>query len=168
MSDQPMFTGNDGQRRLAEQIFRIMRTQGALFAADTPIRQTLGNLTDFFATQRKADPSDVRKEIDDALQENQSVFGREESDGDVIYVISRLGAYRPRQEDTSHMFRHRLYEPDNPLPVDDISVVVTTTRPALTTVEPVFISDYWQQQAGIVPPPAPSVDVEEATPVDES
>jgi hypothetical protein len=168
MSDLPTFTGNAGQRVLAEQIFRIMRTQGALFAADTPIRQTLGNLTDFFAAQRKAEPLDVRKEIDAALQENQLVFGREESDGDVVYVISRLGAYRPRQEDTTHMFKRRLYEPDNPLPVDDISVVVTTTRPALTTVEPVFISDYWQQQAGIVPPPSPSVDVEEALPSDES
>jgi hypothetical protein len=168
MSDQPTFTGNAGQQALAEQVFRIMRTQGALFAADAPIRQTLGNLTDFFAAQRKVDPSAVRQEIDAALSENQSVFAREEHDGDVIYVISRLGAYRPRQEDTSHMFKRRLYEPDNPLPVDDISVVVTTTRPALTTVEPVFISDYWQQQAGIVPPPAPSVDVvEEASPVSE-
>jgi hypothetical protein len=162
MSDQPTFTGNANQRVLAEQIFRIMRTQGALFAADTPIRQTLGNLTDFFAAQRKADPSEVRQEIDAALRENTSVFAREEHDGDVIYVISRLGAYRPRPEDTSHMFKRRLYEPDNPLPVDDISVVVTTTRPALTTVEPVFISDYWQQQAGIVPPPAPPVEAEEA------
>jgi hypothetical protein len=167
MSDQPTFTGNADQRVLAEQIFRIMRTQGALFAADTPIRQTLGNLADYFAAQRKADPSAVRQEIDAALRENQMVFAREERDGDVIYVISRLGAYRPRQEDTSHMFKRRLYEPDNPLPVDDISVVVTTTRPALTTVEPVFISDYWQQQAGIVPPPAPPVEIEETTAADE-
>jgi hypothetical protein len=68
-------------------------------------------------------------------------------------VISRLGAYRPRQDENLHMFKQRLYEPDNPLPVDDISVVVTTTRPALTTVEPVYISDYWQQQAGLTPVP---------------
>jgi hypothetical protein len=151
MSDQPTFSGNADQRALAEQIFRIMRTQGALFATDAPIRQTLGNLVDYFAAQRKADPAQVQQEIDTALRKNQSVFTREERDGDVIYVISRLGAYRPRQVDQTHMFKHRLYEPDNPLPVDDISVVVTTTRPALTTVEPVFISDYWQQQAGVAP-----------------
>jgi hypothetical protein len=161
MSDQPTFTGSAGQRQLAEQVFSVMRTQGALFAADAPIRQTLGNLTDFFAAQRKADPSAVRQEIDAALRENQTIFAREEHDGDVIYVISRLGAYRPRHEDTSHMFKRRLYEPDNPLPVDDISVVVTTTRPALTTVEPVFISDYWQQQAGIVPSGVPLVEAED-------
>jgi hypothetical protein len=151
MSDQPSFTGNANQRALAERVFRIMRTQGALFAADAPIRQTLGNLADFFAAQQKTDPTQVRQEIDTALRANQAIFAREELDGDVSYIISRLGAYRPRQEDTSHMFKRRLYEPEHPLPVDDISVVVTTTRPALTTVEPVFISDYWQQQAGLSP-----------------
>ncbi|MFL5803971.1 MAG: hypothetical protein ACJ8CR_19780 [Roseiflexaceae bacterium] len=151
MSNQPSFTGNAKQRALAEQVFRIMRTQGALFAADAPIHQTLGNLADFFAAQQKVDPAQVRQEIDTALRANQAVFARDERDGDVTYVISRLGAYRPRQEDTAHMFKHRLYEPEHPLPVDDISVVVTTTRPALTTVEPVFISDYWQQQAGLSP-----------------
>jgi hypothetical protein len=151
MSNQPSFTGNANQRALAEQVFRIMRTQGALFAADAPIHQTLGNLADFFAAQREADPAQVRQEIDTALRANQAVFAREERDDDVVYVISRLGVYRARQEDTAHMFKRRLYEPEHPLPVDDISVVVTTTRPALTTVEPVFISDYWQQQAGLSP-----------------
>ncbi len=130
-----------------------MRTQGAFYATDAPIRQTLGNLADFFAGQRKIDPAEVRQEIDTALRENQAVFAREERDGDVSYVISRLGVYQPRKADRSHMFKRRLYEPDHPLPVDDISVVVTTTRPALTTVEPVFISDYWQQQAGLSPVP---------------
>ena len=127
MSNQPTFTGNASQRALAEQIFQIMRTQGALFATDAPIRQTLGNLADFFAAQRKTDLAEVRSEIESALGQNASVFTREERDDDVIYVISRLGAYRPRTEDASHMFKRRLYEPDNPLPVDDISVVVTTT-----------------------------------------
>jgi len=162
MSDKPTFSGNADQRALAEQIFRIMRTQGALFATDAPIRQTLGNLVDYFAAQRKADPAQVQQEIDTALRKNHSVFTREEHDGDVIYVISRLGAYRPRPVDQTHMFKHRLYEPDNPLPVDDISVVVTTTRPALTTVEPVFISDYWQQQAGVAPTTIEPADETEA------
>ncbi len=128
-----------------------MRTQGTFYATDAPIRQTFGNLADFFAGQRKIDPAEVRQEINTALRENQAVFAREERDGDVSYVISRLGVYQPRKADRSHMFKRRLYEPDHPLPVDDISVVVTTTRPALTTVEPVFISDYWQQQAGLSP-----------------
>jgi hypothetical protein len=151
MSDKPTFAGNAEQQALAEQVFQVMKTQGAFFAADAPIRQTLGNLADFFAAQRKADRAKVAQEIETALRKNDSIFVREEQGDDVSYVISRLGAYRPRNDENTHMFKQRLYEPENPLPIDDISVVVTTTRPALTTVEPVFISDYWQQQAGLTP-----------------
>jgi hypothetical protein len=151
MSNGPTFNGNADQRALAEQIFQIMAAQGRFYAADAPIRQTLANLTDFFATQRKAESVGVAQEIDAALRANEAVFAREEQDGEVFYVTARTGAYRPRHTDNKHMFRQRLHEPENPLPVDDISVVVTTTRPALTTIEPVFISDYWQQQAGLTP-----------------
>src|SRR4051812_11401247 len=151
MSDKPNFTGNAEQKALAAQIFQLMSAQGAFFASDSPIKQTLTNLADFIAVQRKADRAKVAQEIDSALSKNNSVFVREEREDDVIYVISRLGVYRPRLDENTHMFKQRLYEPENPLPVDDISVVVTTTRPALTTVEPVFISDYWQQQAGLTP-----------------
>jgi hypothetical protein len=151
MSDKPNFTGNAEQKALAAQVFQLMSSQGAFFASDSPIKQTLANLADFIAVQRKADRAKVVQEIDAALSKNHAVFAREEREDDVIYVISRLGVYRPRVDENTHMFKHRLYEPENPLPVDDISVVVTTTRPALTTVEPVFISDYWQQQAGLSP-----------------
>jgi hypothetical protein len=160
MSDKPNFTGNAEQKALAAQIFQLMSAQGAFFASDSPIKQTLTNLADFIAVQRKADRAKVVQEIDSALSKNNAVFAREEREDDVIYVISRLGVYRPRLDENTHMFKQRLYEPENPLPVDDISVVVTTTRPALTTVEPVFISDYWQQQAGLTPV-APSDDEQE-------
>jgi len=160
MSEKLIFAGNAEQRALAEQVFQIMKTQGAFFAADAPIRQTLANLADFFAAQRKTDRSKVAQEIEAALGKNETIFAREQQGDDVSYVISRLGAYRPRNDENTHMFKQRLYEPENPLPVDDISVVVTTTRPALTTVEPVFISDYWQQQAGLTPI-VPSYDTEE-------
>jgi hypothetical protein len=153
MSNGPTFSGNADQRTLAEQVFRIMATQGRFYAADAPIRQTLTNLADFFAAQRKADAAGVAQEIDAALRANTPSFAREEQDGEVVYITARTGAYQPRQVDNKHMFRQRLHEPENPLPVDDISVVVTTTRPALTTIEPVFISDYWQQQAGLTPMP---------------
>lgn len=148
---ETVFNGNGPQRALAEQVFKIMTAQGQFFASDAPIRQTLANLADFFAAQRKADPSQVAEEIDAALRENEAIFAREEQDEAIVYTTSRQGAYQERLPDTSHMFRQRLYEPENPLPINDISVVVTTTRPALTTVEPVFISDYWQQQAGLIP-----------------
>jgi hypothetical protein len=161
MSDKPNFTGNAEQKALAAQIFQLMSSQGAFFASDSPIKQTLANLADFIAVQRKADRAKVVEEIDAALSKNNAVFAREEHGDDVSYVISRLGVYRPRVDENTHMFKQRLYEPENPLPVDDISVVVTTTRPALTTVEPVFISDYWQQQAGLTPVALGDVEPEE-------
>ncbi|NWG19055.1 MAG: hypothetical protein HXY39_01900 [Chloroflexi bacterium] len=151
MSERPTFKGSVEQRTLAEEIYQIMVAQGRFFADDAPIRQTLANLVDFFATQRKMDPQEAARRIDEALRENSTVFTRQEVDGDVLFVTSRRGRYVQPQIDTAHMFRNRLYEPENPLPVDDISVVVTTTRPALTTVEPVFISEYWQEQAGLTP-----------------
>ncbi len=149
--DRPTFTGNEEQQALAEEIYQLMAAQGRLFAFDAPIRQTLQNLADFYARQRQMDPAEAARLIDEALRVNDQVFMRQETNGDVVFITSRRGRYIPPQVDTIHTFKQRLYEPENPLPTDDISVVVTTTRPALTTVEPVFISEYWQQQAGLTP-----------------
>lgn len=147
----PSFKGSADQQALAAEIFRLMATQGALFATDAPIKQTLTNLADFLAAQRQRDREAIAHEIDAALRENEQIFTREERNGEVLYITSRMGAYVPREDDTRHTFKVRLYEPEQPLPIDDISVVVSTSRPALTTVEPVFISDYWQRQAGLIP-----------------
>jgi hypothetical protein len=143
----PTFNGSQEQQTLAEEIFQMMIMQSTFFSADAPIKQTLSNLADFFARTRQRDHDAMASEIDAALRENSQIFRREERDDEIVYVTSRLGSYTPRREENSHMFKQRLYEPENPLPIDDISVVVSTSRPALTTVEPVFISDYWQDQA---------------------
>ncbi|MCG8350221.1 MAG: hypothetical protein MI924_20845 [Chloroflexales bacterium] len=148
----PSFKGTTDQQLLAAEVFRLMTTQGAMFAEDAPIRQTLSNLADFLAVQQQRDVAAVSTEIDAALRQNHEIFIREEQEGEVVYVTARIGSYVSREEDTRHTFKVRLYEPEQPLPVDDISVVVSTSRPALTTVEPVFISDYWQRQAGLLPP----------------
>ncbi|HEU5011321.1 MAG TPA: hypothetical protein VFT66_02170 [Roseiflexaceae bacterium] len=148
---EPTFKGNDEQQALAAEVYHIMTSQGVLFADDAPIRQTLANLADFFSSQRKTDPAQMAAAIDSALRANEELFKREERSDDVLFVTSKRRFPPPAHSEISHMFRHRLYEPDNPLPIDDLSVVVTTTRPALTTVEPVFISDYWQRQVGLIP-----------------
>jgi hypothetical protein len=150
MSSAP-FKGTDGQQQLAAEVYQLMTTQAALFAVDAPIRQSLDNLADFLAQQQKRDRDTVAKEIDAAIRENADLFTRQETDKGVLYITSRMGNYRSREEGMSHSFRQRLHEPENPLPIDDISVVVSTSRPAITTVEPVFISDYWQVQAGLSP-----------------
>lgn len=149
----PAFAGSPEQQQLAEQVYKLMLLQGSLFAVDAPIRQTRNNLASYLAAQNGGNEQSAAKLIDEALQANPDVFARDEQGDDVTYTTSKLGSYRPRTDDLRHMFKQRLYEPENPLPIDDISVVVSTTRPALTTVEPVFISDYWQIQAGLVPVP---------------
>lgn len=150
---QPVFEGTDEQQHLAAHIFRIMATQGSFFANNAPIKQTLANLTDFLAQGENGDRARLADQIDAALQMNANVFGREEQGDEIVYSTSRLGVSHYYEADTSHTFRERLHHPDDPLPIDDISVVVSTSRPTLTTVEPVYISDYWQQQAGMATPP---------------
>ncbi len=145
------FNGTHDQQTLAEEIFTLMVMQSAFFADNAPIRQTLTNLADFLSQQHERSSEEMAKAIDAALVQNSDIFTREEQESEVVYTTSRLGKHVPRADNNSHMFRNRLYEPERPLPIDDISVVVSTSRPALTTVEPVFISDYWQEQAAFAP-----------------
>lgn len=160
---------------LADEVWRLMTAQGILFAVDAPIRQTLQNLVEFFAARWQRDPAQVRAELEAALAADER-FTREEVNGQVIFVTSRQGRYVPRDTTDIHTFKQRLYEPEKPLPIDDLSVVVSTSRPAITTVEPVYISDYWIEQARLVtakaaerePDVEPPVSVEavpEGTPV---
>jgi hypothetical protein len=147
----PTFEGTPEQQALATEIFQLMVRQGAMFAKDAPIRQSLSNLAEFLAQQRNIEHDTIAQKIDATLSANSSVFQREQHEGEVIYTTSRLGTFQPRQPDMLHTFKERLYQPENPLPIDDISVVVSTSRPTLTTVEPVYISDYWQEQSGLTP-----------------
>jgi hypothetical protein len=150
-----VFHGTPEQQALADEILQIMRLQGSFYPADAPIKQTLTNLADFLSTRHNRDRTVMEQEIDAAVRENLKVthdddkafLSREEIEGEVFYITSRTRTYRSYQEDMSHSFKQRFYEPENPLPVEDISVVVSTSRPVLTSVEPVFISDYWQEQA---------------------
>ncbi|RRR77134.1 MAG: hypothetical protein EI684_01875 [Candidatus Viridilinea halotolerans] len=148
MTAAPPLEATD-QHALADEIFRLMVAQGSLFAFDAPIRQSLANLTTFMAQTHQRDEAAMAAALDAALRDDAR-FIREQLDDQVIFVTSRQGAYVPRNDADTHSFKQRLHEPDYPLPVDDISVVVSTSRPAITTVEPVFISDYWQIQANEV------------------
>lgn len=148
------------QQVLADEIFRLMVGQGAMFALDTPIRQSLANLAEYLARRERRDPAEVAARIDQALSADAR-FTREVVGEEVRFVTTRQGAYVSRDQVDSHSFKQRLHDPEHPLPIDDISVVVSTSRPAITTVEPVYISDYWQMQ--VTPPP-----VEHAAPVEEA
>lgn len=144
------------QQALADEIYRLMVGQGALFALDTPIRQSLANLSTFLAARHQQALAVMAEAIEHALAADVR-FTREQVGDEVRFITSRNGTYEPRSTVDTHSFKKRLYEPEHPLPIDDISVVVSTSRPAITTVEPVFISDYWQVQASMVL--APHVEV---------
>lgn len=147
----PVFNGTPDQQALAEEVFRIMKAQGRFFAPQAPLTQTLSGLVEFLSQKYQRESTALASEIDMALRENEQVFRREERENEIVYITSRTGTYIPRDVDTRHMLKQRFYEPENPLPLDDISVVVSTSRPALTSVEPVFVSDYWQEQVAQAP-----------------
>ncbi|HYF61283.1 MAG TPA: hypothetical protein VD886_00625, partial [Herpetosiphonaceae bacterium] len=150
------WAGTETQRKLAARVYEAMRLQGSFFPANVPIRQTLGNLAAYVAGQDNADETAVASQIDAALKANSAVFRREEDGETVTYATTRLGYYTEPVIDDKHSFAQRLHEPENPLPIDDLNVIITRTRPALTTVEPVYISDYWQQRSPVGPSSAPA------------
>ena len=146
-------TGAADQPTLAEEIYHLMVAQGALFALDAPIRQSLPNLAVFLAPRHQLDVNAMREAIEAALGSDERFQREEHPDNEVRFVTSRNGVYVPRVEIDTHSFKQRLQDPDKPLPIDDISVVVSTSRPAIMAIEPVFISDYWQVQAGLATEP---------------
>lgn len=147
MTAAPTFSTDE--QALADEIYRLMTAQGAMFALDAPIRQTLSHLADFLARRNGRDRAELAVAIDRALSADPR-FTREVVGDEVRFITTRQGAYVPRDETDTHSFKQRLHDPDRPLPIDDISVVVSTSRPAITTVEPVYISEYWQAQLAAI------------------
>lgn len=143
MTEQITFNGTPAERALAEQIHEVMRLQGKFFAANAPLRQYLNNIVAHFATRRNEAPDTVRQAVSAALNANGDVFTQEVDGDDVIIITGKRGGYIAAKVDRSHSLGARLYEPTNPLPVDDISVVITTVRPTLPKIEPIYVSDYW-------------------------
>ena len=108
------FEGTDEERRLAEQVFRVARFQGRLFAATAPIRLRRDDLVEFVARQEKReDRDDVAKALDGALRKNPAVFQRlEADDGGVTYVTTRGGTIPVEAaEDTVHTLAERFMTP---------------------------------------------------------
>jgi hypothetical protein len=144
----PVFQGNAEEQALAERIFEVMtRSYGSLYARDALIRQSISNLAAFLA--QGEDSEKLQARIDKVVQHNPEVFAREEREGEVIVATTRGGRSMARPADTMHTFRERLYEPANPLPVDDISNIVTTVRQTIPAPEPVLISSYWRGVANV-------------------
>ena len=157
MTNLPTFAGSPGERALAEQIHELLRQQGRFFSSDAPLRQHLSNLVTYFAKRLNVSPDAAAKQVNAALQANPAIFALEavkvvvddneaediaERD-DTMVTTGINGAYVPFHVDESHSLSARLYEPEHPLPIDDMSVVITTTRPIMPKIDPVYVSDYW-------------------------
>lgn len=86
------FRGEEEERRLAEEIFRLMALQGAAAALDTPIRQSLSNLVEYFCRKNpRWNPEIAARRIEKALGKNAHIFAREEHEGEVVYMTTRRG-----------------------------------------------------------------------------
>ncbi|RLT29419.1 MAG: hypothetical protein DWI54_07645, partial [Chloroflexi bacterium] len=157
MTNLPTFAGSPGERALAEQIHELLRQQGRFFSSDAPLRQHLSNLVTYFAKRLNVSPDAAAKQVNAALQANPAIFALEVvkvvvDDNEAEDIVERddtmvttgiNGAYVPFHVDESHSLSARLYEPEHPLPIDDMSVVITTTRPIMPKIDPVYVSDYW-------------------------
>jgi hypothetical protein len=154
VANTPAFEGTTEQKALAERVFDLMtRAYGSLYGRDALIRQSLDNLAIFLAEQDKVSADELRGRIDTALKKNPTIFQREEREGEVFIATSRRGLSVGRAPDTKHTFRTRLYEPATPLPVDDMSNIVTTVRQPIPAPEPLLISSYWRGQPETAPEP---------------
>jgi hypothetical protein len=155
MSTAPVFAGSGDQAALAARIFDIMSRQAASLGVHAPIRQTLRNLTTYFAglpttsddTATASNESELATRIDAALRANAAIFAREERDGQIIYQTTRHGRPATPPAPDRYLFAQRLHTPAAPYAVVDITDVVTPVRSVLTTVEPTLISQYWLKQA---------------------
>ena len=133
------FEGTDEERRLAEQVFRVARFQGRLFAATAPIRLRRDDLIEFVARQEKREDRDeVARALDGALGKNPAVFQRlEADDGGVTYVTTREGTVPvAAAEDTVHTLAERFMTPQAappppPRPVTRIADAWTQPGPFL-------------------------------------
>lgn len=93
--EQPQieFRGNKTERAIAEQVFALMMRQGAMYALDAPICQSLRNLASYFIEVKKMrrEPEEILRLVAEALDKNDHVFAREERDGEIVYATTRRG-----------------------------------------------------------------------------
>ena len=151
------FAGTGDEQALARRVWDVMAGGATLYARDGQIKQSLENLAVFFAQQDSTSPDEMQARIDQAVQANSAIFGREARDGMVLITTTRQGHnHSVDRADAEHTYAQRLYEPTTTLSTDDISNVVTMVRPPLTTVEPVQVSSYWRTL--VSQPSAPVVD----------
>lgn len=152
MSETPIeFHGKKEERTLAQWIYNLMMRQGAVYALDTPIRQSLNNLTDYFHQRKlRRDREAVAQLIEAAVEKNPDIFTREERGDEVVYATTRRG--RPVET-----------VPEPPLPTRQLHKPPegATPAPRRRTVRRPPMSPFWVRTAvrQMQPARAPTVTV---------
>jgi hypothetical protein len=88
-STAPEFSGTKAEKELAARLFRVFLARAAFFSADAPIRLSLTQIAEFLESTEGG--SDWSKKVDKALTANEHVFLREEEDGEVVFVTTKVG-----------------------------------------------------------------------------
>jgi hypothetical protein len=92
METELEFKGKKIEREIAEKAFGLMVRQGAMFSMDTPIRQSLENLVEYFHENRlRRDRNRVIELVEEALSKNDHIFARETHGDQTIYVTTKRG-----------------------------------------------------------------------------
>ncbi|MBM3135727.1 MAG: hypothetical protein FJZ89_10705 [Chloroflexi bacterium] len=93
---QPTFKGSEEEQQIARLVFELMVAQGQAFAANALIRQSLPNLVTHFVQQKvRPNAASMTELLEAAVRQNSHIFHREEADGQVSYLTTKLGRYVP-------------------------------------------------------------------------
>jgi hypothetical protein len=109
------FAGSAEERRLASEVFAVMRARGRFMASNAPIRVSLESAHAFLA---QSAGEDAVGRLERVLELNSSVFSLAEVDGQTIIETTRGGrAPTSAGTDTTHSFDRRFMTP-LPKPVE--------------------------------------------------
>jgi len=93
---QPIFHGSEEEQKIARSVFELMVVQGQVYAANAPIRRSLQDLVAHFVEQKvRPNAAAMTELLEAALRQNSHIFHRQETDGQVFYLTSKLGRYVP-------------------------------------------------------------------------
>jgi len=93
---QPTFQGNEEEQKIARLVFELMVAQGQAYAANAPIRRSRQDLVAHFVQQKvRPNAASMTELLEAAVRQNSHIFHREEVDGQVFYLTTKLGRYVP-------------------------------------------------------------------------
>jgi hypothetical protein len=129
---QPTFHGSEEEQKIARLLFELMVTQGQAFAANALIRRSLPDLVAHFVQQKvRPNAASMTELLEAAVRQNSHVFHREEADGQVSYLTTKLGRYVPPPPSVQPRRR--------PLGVTPARLPAVTTAPVKPALKPTIV-----------------------------